>query len=247
MLLLHVAYYYYCGLSLVNMQHLCFTVTRVHASAIAAKHRRHACPPLSFAAALSLLLLQLFGHHTVSVTPQLPITCLGNLTATQQREGHDLTSPTGPWYIKDLFISFYPADTAEQVGGLERRRGTSMEVSFFWNLANKEHLIHLCPAIHKEHSMWFANTKHYWAFCFANRGRTDETNTLCCRNKYSTFYTCQENYFFSDLYKSFKDGSQNIFPIKKGGGNLSSTNKISFKCKLKKTTSQVPIKYTNTA
>lgn len=67
-------------------------------------HKRHARPPLIFFTALSLLLLQLSGRHTVSVTPRLPITCLGNLTATQQREGHDLTSPTGPPCVRDLFI-----------------------------------------------------------------------------------------------------------------------------------------------
>lgn len=143
---------------------------------------------------------------------------LGNLTATQQREGHDLTLPTGPWYTKDLFIFTLQTllnKSAVWRGG-EKRRGTSTEASFFWNLANKEHLNHLCPAINKENSLWFANTKHYCAFCFANRGRTYETNTLCCRNKCSMFYTCQEKYFFSDLYKSFKDRSQNIFQIKKG-------------------------------
>lgn len=156
-------------------------------------------------------------HHWVSLRP-CPCCCFNSLVTTQSASHRSCQShvsaiwrqrnkekdttwrrPLGPGTLK-TFSFHYPADTAEQVGGLERRRGTSMEVSFFWNLANKEHLIHLCPAIHKEHSMWFANTKHYCAFCFANRGRTDETNTLCCRNKYSMFYTCQENYFFSDLY-----------------------------------------------
>lgn len=142
-------------------------------------------------------------HHWVSLRP-CPCCCFNSLVTTQSASHRSCQShvsaiwrqrnkekdttwrrPMGPGTLK-TFSFHYPADTAEQVGGLERRRGTSMEVSFFWNLANKEHLIRLCPAIHKEHSMWFANTKHYWAFCFANRGRTDETihcaaetNTVC--------------------------------------------------------------------
>lgn len=101
------------------MQQLCFTVTRVHASAIATKHRQHACPPLIFAAALSLLLLQLFGHHTVSVTPQLPITSRQSDSNTTKKDT-TWRRPLGPGTLKTF--SFDPADTAEQVGGLERRR-----------------------------------------------------------------------------------------------------------------------------